>query len=159
MKKTVLLLFALLVALPASRALAGEGCSSCASSAKAAAPAVPAAPAADGVVIVTPADVKKLLDSKEPVVLVDARSGKYDDGRRIGDALSLNAKSDEKEIAKLLPDKDAKIVAYCANLKCPAGPEFARHLKKLGYKNVHELPVGIDGWVEAGHPVKEPAKK
>jgi len=98
--------------------------------------------------------LKTLIDSGVPMIILDARSGKYDDGKRIAGALSLNAESKAEEIAKVLPKKDALIVTYCANLKCPASNALYNHLKSLGYTNLIEYPEGIQGWIEAGNPVK-----
>jgi|GEM_PF-264501 len=100
-----------------------------------------------------------LITSGEPVVVVDARSGKYDDGRRIPGAVSLPADADEETIAKVLPDKNAKVVTYCSNEKCPASANLAKRLVKLGYTNVHKYPHGIVGWTAAGHPVTTVAAK
>ncbi|GAB4281879.1 MAG: hypothetical protein Kow0029_27200 [Candidatus Rifleibacteriota bacterium] len=101
----------------------------------------------------TPA-LKTLLDSGVPVILLDARSGKYDDGMRIPGAMSLNSESKAEEIAKVIPNKEALIVTYCSNLKCPASHKLYKHLKSLGYTNVIEYPEGIQGWKEAGNQVK-----
>jgi len=46
-----------------------------------------------------------MLDSGVPLILLDARSGKYDDGTSIPGALSLNAESKPEEIARILPKK------------------------------------------------------
>lgn len=96
-----------------------------------------------------------LIRAGTPLVLLDARAGKWDDGRRIPGARSLNAESSEKDIATMLPDKSALIVTYCTNLKCQASPKLAKHLTELGYKNVVELPEGIDGWEAAGQKVEK----
>lgn len=98
--------------------------------------------------------LKTLINSGVPLTILDARSGKYDDGKRIAGALSLNAESKAEEIAKVLPKKDALIVTYCSNLKCPASNALYNHLKSLGYTNLIEYPEGIQGWIEAGNPVK-----
>jgi len=98
--------------------------------------------------------LKTLIDSGVPLVILDARSGQFDDGKRIPGALSLNAESKPEEVAKVLPNKQALIVTYCANLKCPASDMLYKHLKTLGYSNLLEYPEGIQGWVEAGNPVK-----
>jgi rhodanese-related sulfurtransferase len=98
--------------------------------------------------------LKTLINSGVPLTILDARSGKYDDGKRIADALSLNAESKPEEVSKVLPKKDALIVTYCANLKCPASNALYNHLKSLGYTNLIEYPEGIQGWIEAGNPVK-----
>ncbi|MEW6712041.1 MAG: rhodanese-like domain-containing protein, partial [Candidatus Riflebacteria bacterium] len=72
-------------------------------------------------------------------------------------ALSLNAESKPEEIAKVLPKKEALIVAYCSNLQCPASKMLYKHLKSLGYTNVLKYPEGLQGWKDAGYPIK-PAK-
>ena len=59
--------------------------------------------------------------------------------------------ADQGKLASLLPqDKNALVVAYCANPQCPAYLEAATAAKKLGYKNVKHLTAGIQGWKAAG---------
>ena len=90
------------------------------------------------------------------LVLLDARSGKYDDGRRIPGAKQLAANADDKTIASVVgADKNAKIITYCSNTKCPAGAMLAKRLMKAGYTNVSKYPVGIAGWVEGGNKVNK----
>lgn len=98
--------------------------------------------------------LKTLMDTGIPLVILDARSGQWDDGTRIPGALSLNAESKAEEIAKIIPTKESLVVTYCSNLKCPASDMLYKHLKSLGYTNVIEYPEGIQGWKEAGHQVK-----
>lgn len=105
--------------------------------------------------IINPAGVAALIKAEADVVILDARSGKYDDGRRIPGAKSLNDKSTPKEIAKIVPEKDALVVTYCSNTKCPASNRLAKHLTKLGYSNILEMPQGIDGWVAEGRDVEK----
>ena len=102
--------------------------------------------------------LKELITAKKDVVILDARSGKYDDGRRIPGAKSLNASTSKKEAKALIPSKDALVVTYCANLKCPASASLAKRLKELGYTNVQEYPYGIEGWADAGNKVKKISK-
>lgn len=110
---------------------------------------------ADEAVIDTQA-LSVMLEAKADVVVLDARSGKYDDGRRIPGAKSLNASSSEKEVRKAIgKDKDQLVVTYCSNVQCPASSQLAAHLKKLGYENVIEYPRGIQGWVEDGKEVEQ----
>jgi rhodanese-related sulfurtransferase len=97
--------------------------------------------------------LKTLIDTGAASILLDARSGKYDDGKRIPGAKSLNADSKPDEVFKVLPDKDALIITYCSNLKCPASHKLYTHLKTLGYKNLIEYPEGIKGWIDAGYTV------
>lgn len=98
--------------------------------------------------------LKTLIDSGLPLTIVDARAEKWDDGKRLPGALSLHAGSKLEDIEKVLPKKDALIITYCANLKCPASHELNKVLKANGYTNLIEYPEGIQGWIEAGNPVK-----
>jgi rhodanese-related sulfurtransferase len=107
---------------------------------------------------VSTASLKAMLDAKTPLILLDARTGQYDDGRRIPGAASLSPTASEAEITKVLPAKDALIVTYCSNVKCQASPKLAAALRKLGYTNVIEYSAGIAGWTEAGFEVKETGK-
>lgn len=96
-----------------------------------------------------------LIAAKTPFIILDARSGKYDDGKRIPGAKSLNADSSDDAIKSVLADKSALIVTYCANLECPASHKLAEKLKGMGYVNVIEYPEGIEGWQKAGHDVEK----
>jgi rhodanese-related sulfurtransferase len=104
------------------------------------------------------AALKALIDSNVPLTLVDARTGKYDDGRRIMNALNLSPEATDDEITRMMQSKDATIVSYCANLKCPASRMLAAKLMSLGYKHVLEYPQGIEGWVAEGNPVTQVTK-
>jgi rhodanese-related sulfurtransferase len=108
--------------------------------------------------IVNTAALKALINSGTPLTLVDARVGKYDDGRRIPNALNLSPEAQESEIARVLPSKEALIVTYCGNLKCPASSALAARLNSLGYKYVLKYPQGIEGWVKEGNAVTQIAK-
>jgi rhodanese-related sulfurtransferase len=132
-----------------------EACACCGCAAKKAAAAGTALEKAAKPATVDTAGLKALLESDKEFVLLDARSGKWDDGRRIAHAKLLPAGSSKRDIAKALPDKNAQIVTYCSNTKCPASGKLAHALAKLGYKNVTEYPQGIEGWVEAGNGVKQ----
>ncbi len=98
--------------------------------------------------------LENLLESKLPMVLLDARTGKWDDKTRIPGAQSLNDKSTKDEVGKIIETKDTLVIVYCANLKCPASNKLYIHLKKLGYKNVLEYPFGIERWLEAGNDIE-----
>ena len=107
-----------------------------------------------GEAVVSTKALKILLDSKTELILLDARSGKYDDGKRIPGAKSLNAGSASEEIEKVIPSKESLVITYCGSLKCPASSKLHEHLSELGYKHVIEYPQGIKGWVEAGNSVE-----
>lgn len=132
---------------PAAAACAADG-----KAVSAAADEKPAAPAADLPVVNTSA-LKAMISAKVPVVLLDARTGKYDDGKRLPGAKALAPTATAEEAAKAIPAKDAFVVTYCAGPKCPASNALYEGLKKLGYTNLAEYPEGIEGWTKAGNEV------
>ena len=99
--------------------------------------------------------LKVLIATGAKMTLLDARTGKYDDGMRIPNALSLDPAAPAEEAAKVIPSKDALVVTYCSNTKCMASWKLASHLKELGYLQVIEYPQGIEGWMKAGNEVKK----
>jgi rhodanese-related sulfurtransferase len=115
--------------------------------------------AKDGQAVVNTSALAALIKAKVPLVILDARAGKYDDGRRVPGAQSLNANSKDEEIAKAIPDKNALVVTYCAGLTCPASGMLAEKLTKLGYNNVIEYPEGIEGWAKAGNSITQTGGK
>lgn len=108
----------------------------------------------DKLATISTAALKVLLDTSDDVVVLDARSDKYDDGRRLPGAVQLTADSSKEQLTDVVPDKDALIVAYCSNLKCPASTHLAHHLLKHGYSNVIKYPEGLEAWIAAGHGVE-----
>lgn len=162
MKTKLMLLVAGVALMYASPALACYGCEGCGlgyeeEGSVMAPEQVKEAPVVKEATIGTDA-LRVLLNAKTPVVLLDARSGKYDDGKRIPGAMSLNAESAEEAVNKLIPNKEALVVTYCGSLTCGASHKLAERLAKLGYKNVVEYPEGIAGWVKAGNKVEEVKK-
>ncbi len=97
----------------------------------------------------------QLADLLGTVVVVDARTAKYDDGKRIPGAISVPADATPEQITAALPDKSAKVVVYCTGPKCPASATLAKTLVQNGYTAVHKYPDGIEGWVAAGEPTTQ----
>jgi len=96
-----------------------------------------------------------LLASGAKVTVLDARTGKFDDGRRIPGAKSLAPDATAEQAAALIPAKDAAVVTYCSGVKCPASAALAKQLRSLGYVGVLEYPQGIAGWADAGKEVQK----
>jgi rhodanese-related sulfurtransferase len=55
---------------------------------------------------------------------------------------------------RLLPDKTAAIVVYCANAPCKNSGIAAARLVELGYRDVRDYHEGKQDWIEAGLPVE-----
>ncbi len=96
-----------------------------------------------------------LISSEIPLTILDARVGKWDDGKRIGAAQHLSYEATAEEAAKMIPNKKALIVVYCSNLQCPASTGLAKRLTELGYPNILQYEAGIQEWIKSGHPVRE----
>lgn len=95
--------------------------------------------------------LKKVMDAKEPMTLVDSRpkERKYDKGHIPG-AISLPDSHFEKLAAQLLPaDKAAALYFYCEGLECKLSNDSAEKAIKLGYTNVKVVPDGWPGWEKA----------
>ena len=97
---------------------------------------------------VSVADVKAAVASKSATLLDVNGTESWQSGHIPG---AIDYMANKEKLASLLPkDKDALIIAYCANSRCPAYHAAAVAAKKLGYKNVKHLTVGIAGWKDAG---------
>ena len=118
-----------------------------------------ATPVAAKEAVVNTEALAALLRTKVPVVVLDARTGKFDDGRRLPGAKALSPTAKDEEVTALLPDKNALVVTYCVGLKCPASHLLGEKLRALGYVNVLEYKEGIDGWTAAGNAVEQAAKQ
>jgi len=96
-------------------------------------------------------ETRKLLQEREPTVLLDIREEDEIATGYIKGTLFLPQGRLEKEIENLLSDKDVPIVVYCAggirSLKA------AQVMQEKGYKNVFSMAKGIDGWKAAGFEV------
>jgi rhodanese-related sulfurtransferase len=55
---------------------------------------------------------------------------------------------------RLLPDKTAAIVVYCANAPCKNSGIAAARLVELGYRDVRDYHEDKQDWIEAGLPVE-----
>ncbi|HUK99490.1 MAG TPA: rhodanese-like domain-containing protein [Nitrospirota bacterium] len=102
-------------------------------------------------------DLKKLIDQKADIVILDAQLKDIYDSGHIKGARSLPWKVDLSETdVKNLP-KDKLIVVYC---DCGPGEadssDEAAQLLELGFSNVKILgDPSIRGWKKAGYPIEK----
>lgn len=100
---------------------------------------------------VSPAYIKKLIDEKAPITLVDSRpkERKYDLGHIPG-AISLPDSQFDKLAAQVLPaDKAAALYFYCEGVTCVLSNNSALKAIKMGYTNVKVVPEGYPAWEKA----------
>ncbi len=102
---------------------------------------------------VSVAFLKKQIDEKAPMLIVDSRpkARMYDKGHIPG-AISLPDSSFDK-LANLLPaDKATPLYFYCGGLVCSLSSKSAEKAVKLGYANVKVVPEGYPAWEKAFGP-------
>lgn len=117
-------------------------------------------------------DLKKMLDEKENIVLIDAHpKNQFDEAHVVGannfefqGTFTRHWKDDapagsEEAYKALLGDNlNRKIVVYCGGNKCNRSNTAALWTKELGYHHVYRVTGGVPAWRDAGFPI-ESAKK
>jgi molybdopterin/thiamine biosynthesis adenylyltransferase/rhodanese-related sulfurtransferase len=103
---------------------------------------------------VTLEELKRRIDAGEKLTLVDVREKDEWRGGYIPGALSLPRGFLEIQAEQKLPDKGAKIVAYCAGGTRSA--LAAATLAELGYQNVETANPGFVRWKDLGYPIEQP---
>jgi rhodanese-related sulfurtransferase len=102
-------------------------------------------------------ELHDLIEADADVTVVEALPAQYYDDAHLPGAINIPHTEVRALAPTLLPDKDAAIVVYCANLPCPNSGIAAHVLTKLGYTNVREYAEGKDDWREAGLPLEQGA--
>lgn len=95
-------------------------------------------------------DLKKWLDQKKEIVLVDVREKDEQEKGVIPGAKLIPRGFLELRIEEQVPKKDQEIVLYCAGGTRSA--LAAKSLKDLGYQKVHSLIGGYSGWANQNLP-------
>jgi len=99
-------------------------------------------------------ELKRRLDTKEPLTLLDVREKEEYRAGFIPGAVSIPRGFLEIQVEGRLPDKSAKIVAYCAGGTRSA--LAAKTLAELGYTNVETANPGFVRWKDLGYPIETP---
>lgn len=94
--------------------------------------------------------LKAKLDRKEPIVLVEALPPRYFADAHLPGALNIPHDQVDSLAPRLLPDKHAEIVVYCANTPCRNSTIAADRLTQLGYTRVRDYKEGKEDWAKAG---------
>ena len=95
-------------------------------------------------------ETKRRLDGGARVI--DVREDREWDAGHIRGAEHLGKGVIERDIEKLVPDKNAELILYCGGGFRSA--LAADSLQKMGYKNVLSMAGGWRGWLEKGGPVE-----
>jgi len=100
------------------------------------------------------AELRDLIEANAAVTVVEALPAEYYEAAHLPGAINIPHTEVRDLAPALLPDKDAAIVVYCANLPCPNSGIAAQVLTKLGYTNVRDYAEGKYDWREAGLPLE-----
>jgi sulfur-carrier protein adenylyltransferase/sulfurtransferase len=99
-------------------------------------------------------ELKKRLDAKENITLLDVREKEEYRAGFIPGAISIPRGFLEIQVEGRIPDKNSKIVAYCAGGTRSA--LAAKTLAELGYTNVETANPGFVRWKDLGFPMETP---
>jgi molybdopterin/thiamine biosynthesis adenylyltransferase/rhodanese-related sulfurtransferase len=99
-------------------------------------------------------DLKRRLDAGEGFQLVDVRESEEYRAGHLPGARSIPRGFLESKIEQVVPDKNAKVVLYCAGGTRSA--LAARTLAELGYRDVESANPGFVRWKDVGYPVVVP---
>jgi rhodanese-related sulfurtransferase len=99
----------------------------------------------------TVADVQRRLDAGERFHLIDVREHEEWTRGHLPGAMHLCKGIIERDIERIVPDRDADIVLYCGGGYRSA--LAADNLGQMGYTHVASMDGGWRGWNEAGYPV------
>lgn len=99
--------------------------------------------------------LKAALDRGETITLVEALPARYYEDAHLPGAINIPHDQVDALAPRLLPDKTAAIVVYCASGPCKNSGIAAERLAALGYGNVRDYHEGKADWIAAGLPVEK----
>lgn len=99
-------------------------------------------------------DLHARLQGNELVSIVEALPESYYVKAHLPRAINLPHDKVRELAPRLLPDKHAEIVTYCASATCRNSHIAADTLRAMGYVNVSVYAEGKQDWIEAGLPVE-----
>jgi molybdopterin/thiamine biosynthesis adenylyltransferase/rhodanese-related sulfurtransferase len=99
-------------------------------------------------------ELKKRIELKTPMTLIDVREKDEFRAGFIPGAMSLPRGFLEIQVEQKVPDKNAPIVLYCAGGTRSA--LAAKTLQELGYSNVESANPGFVRWKDLGYPMETP---
>ncbi|SHG79935.1 rhodanese-like domain-containing protein [Streptoalloteichus hindustanus] len=108
--------------------------------------------------LITRAEIQAGIDAGN-IVVVDTMPVSYYEREHLPTAVNIpgfpyeQAAAFTTELApKVVPDKSATLVVYCANVACRNSELVGQRLLQMGYQSVYKYREGIEDWVSAGLP-------
>lgn len=100
---------------------------------------------------ITEAELVARLASDDPPVVAEILGPESFASGHLPGAVNLPLEGLTENATRLLPDKGADIVVYCASATCQNSHIAERKLRSLGYRNVRVFAGGKAAWKDAGH--------
>lgn len=94
------------------------------------------------------AEVKKVVDAKGDVVLLDVRTPQEFAKGNIAGSINLPVDEVDRRVEALLPDKNKSIYVYC--LSGSRSVHAVAAMVKLGYTQVYDMKSGLLSWRAKG---------
>ena len=101
---------------------------------------------------VSVAETQQRMRENEDVTLIDVREDNEWDAGHAKGADHMSRGIIERDIEKMVPDKDAALILYCGGGYRAA--LAADSLQKMGYTNVSSVAGGWRAWLEANAPTE-----
>ena len=100
---------------------------------------------------------RRIVDPEKPPVLIDVREEFEYETVRLGESVHISRGVLEMMVEHEYPDRNTPILLYCSRGERSA--LAALTLKRMGYRNVASIEVGLNGWREKGLPVVIPSEQ
>jgi len=102
----------------------------------------------------TPIELKRRLEAGDHLVIVDLRTALDIETTPYGIPGARWISPEALDDPHQLIEKDSEVVFYCAEPREATSARMALVLDAHGYKNVHPLSGGLEGWRQAGFAVE-----
>src|SRR5438094_94843 len=102
---------------------------------------------------ITPVELKRRLDAGDHVVVIDLRTALDMEAAPYGIPGACRITPEALQHPHQLIPRDREVVFYCAEPKEATSARMALRLASNGFKSIHPLSGGLEGWREAGFVV------
>ena len=103
---------------------------------------------------ITPMELKRRLDAGDQLVIVDLRTALDIETAPCGIPGACRIAPEALQHPHHLIPRDSEVVFYCAEPREATSARMALRLASKGFKNIHPLSGGLEGWRQAGFAVE-----
>lgn len=99
-------------------------------------------------------ELKAAISSKAKIELLEALPEKYFAEGHLPGAVHFPNDAVSARATSVIPDRNARVIVYCASDTCKNSHQAADELVRLGYSDVSVFVGGKKEWVAAGLPLE-----